>query len=1029
MIIRKIFRLVGLGVMGFAISGFADTIYVWTNSAADGPGTAWTNAYHVLQDAVDTAADGDTVLVTNGVYDAGGMMTPGYALTNRIAVTNRVTVRSVKGPQYTFIVGAGPNGSAAVRCAYLVTNSCLFGFTLTNGHTAVSGHNFWDKSGGGAFLDQGGTLSNCVIVGNDAEYGGGGVFCWRENGVLKACTISGNISGTGAGLYCREGGTADRCMILENVSSGNGGGVYCTYTGQLNNCLISGNTAEWIAGGAYDIQLRNCTVCGNTAGKYAGGIYNLSRAVCNSIIYHNTARRSANYYNSTGTNWSYAYCCVEPALPGVGNITNAPGLVGLHNPHIVSNSPCIDAGDNGWAEGSMDIDGDPRINGTVDIGCDEYTAGVITGALNSIIRAEYTNAVVGFPLEFISDIHGKAFSFIFDMDDSVRFTNETVISYAWPVTGHYEVVLSVYNADESAGVTATVSVHIVHFTNYVSMSGAGVAPYGNWHDAATNIQDAIDACSFCGGVVLVTDGLYAAHACMAGGHSNRIVVDRPIHVCSVNGPQQTSIQGAGPLGNSAVRCAYLAGGAELSGFTLTNGYTRTAGELERYGGGVFIERNGALHDCVICENTAYWHGGGIYCHEGGVVSGCTVNANSTYAYRGGGVYCYDGGRVEQCTINENQSHDYGGGVYCDGHALVKGCAISGNTASEGGGVSCGNGDVVAHCTITNNQSTGYGGGVACWAFGTVSNCVIRGNTAPYRGAGIYCQQNGVLNNCLVHANSNAALGGGIYFVRGGYANNCTISENMATNQGGGIYADQGGALRNCVIWKNQAGASGHNWYTNNSGAVFEYCCTAPTNGIPGGTGCITNDPLFMESAQNNFQLRYGSPVIDHGTNIMSVMDDIDGHSRPLDGNYDGSNAWDMGCSEYDPATADSNTDSVPDWWYHGYGLNPTGVTVASDDDDQDRCANREEWIADTNPMDSNSFFHITVFSNRSAIAVYYSSSTNCLYTLEGRSGLVSGVWTNVFGAGPRIGLGGEEVMRDTNQPSCGPYYRLSAKRL
>jgi hypothetical protein len=49
----------------------AATYYVWTNSPSDGPGTTWDTAYHTIQGAVDAATDGDTVLVTNGVYDQG----------------------------------------------------------------------------------------------------------------------------------------------------------------------------------------------------------------------------------------------------------------------------------------------------------------------------------------------------------------------------------------------------------------------------------------------------------------------------------------------------------------------------------------------------------------------------------------------------------------------------------------------------------------------------------------------------------------------------------------------------------------------------------------------------------------------------------------------------------------------------------------------------------------------------------------------------------------------------------------------
>jgi len=50
----------------------ADTIHVWTDSASDGPGSTWSNAYRTIQGAVDVATNaGDVVLVTNGAYDDG----------------------------------------------------------------------------------------------------------------------------------------------------------------------------------------------------------------------------------------------------------------------------------------------------------------------------------------------------------------------------------------------------------------------------------------------------------------------------------------------------------------------------------------------------------------------------------------------------------------------------------------------------------------------------------------------------------------------------------------------------------------------------------------------------------------------------------------------------------------------------------------------------------------------------------------------------------------------------------------------
>jgi hypothetical protein len=60
---------------------------------------------------------------------------------------------------------------------------------------------------------------------------------------------------------------------------------------------------------------------------------------------------------------------------GVGNITNNPAFVAPLNGNfrLQTNSPCINAGNNLFASGPTDLDGNPRIvSATVDMGAYEY---------------------------------------------------------------------------------------------------------------------------------------------------------------------------------------------------------------------------------------------------------------------------------------------------------------------------------------------------------------------------------------------------------------------------------------------------------------------------------------------------------------------------------------------------------------------------------------------------------------------------------------------------------------------------------
>ncbi|MCK5528884.1 MAG: hypothetical protein KAI74_04315, partial [Kiritimatiellae bacterium] len=85
---KRAFILMIAGVCFGVVSVSADTWYVATNSASDGPGTAWTNAFHTIQGGVDAAslAFFDTVLVADGIYDTGGAVTPDGTLFNRVMV-------------------------------------------------------------------------------------------------------------------------------------------------------------------------------------------------------------------------------------------------------------------------------------------------------------------------------------------------------------------------------------------------------------------------------------------------------------------------------------------------------------------------------------------------------------------------------------------------------------------------------------------------------------------------------------------------------------------------------------------------------------------------------------------------------------------------------------------------------------------------------------------------------------------------------------------------------------------------------
>lgn len=120
----------------------------------------------------------------------------------------------------------------------------------------------------------------------------------------------------------------------------------------------------------------------------------------------------------------------------------------------------------------------------------------------------------------------------------------------------------------------------------------------------------------------------------------------------------------------------------------------------------------------------------------------------------------------------------------------------------------------------------------------------------------------------------------------------TLSNGHTRSTGSTYYDASGGDIRNSIIYFNN-GLIGNNWTNYSTGMSFDYICTTPTNMLPGGTGCIDDNPLFADASNEDYRLLSYSPCVNTGNNAYTnSLIDLSGGPRIIN------NIVDMGSYEF-----------------------------------------------------------------------------------------------------------------------------------
>lgn len=219
-----------------------------------------------IQEALDSAQSGDTILVAPGTY-VENIIWPDVA---------DLRLVSEQGPDQTIIDGDSSGTVITLLSPVVDTSTVISGFTIRNGAA--------DQGGGircsvSSPLITGNIIEDCFAL-ND----GGGLYCAGSRVVIDGNTIRYNNAGnpllqgakdfTSGGGICLTGG-GGIAVISDNIITGNhsvdyGGGITCTRNALITGNQIIDNQSGWFGGGIYHLNasgtiLHENLISGNTS--------------------------------------------------------------------------------------------------------------------------------------------------------------------------------------------------------------------------------------------------------------------------------------------------------------------------------------------------------------------------------------------------------------------------------------------------------------------------------------------------------------------------------------------------------------------------------------------------------------------------------------------------------------------------------------------------------------------------------------------------------------------------------------------
>lgn len=736
--------------------------------------------YATIQQAIDVAASGDTVIVDAGSY--APIRFKGRA----------VRVYAPYGPSVTAIDGGGT--STAVKFVDGETAaSVLEGFTIRNGRAPV---------GGGVYMNSASpTIRSCIFANNIASDRGGAVAAVNSRATYDNCSFTSNTATERGGalyLFVSSDTSFTNCYFVGNATRNRnapsyGGAVAAESASDVTfvNCDFSGNTAQaeedytgaafggavWlnaVAGVFTDCDFNSNSIVAKSGDGGGGAIYATGVSTIdgcsfttNTVTIPTTGNASGGAVHLTSATSPLSASFVENSINGGGSASGGALVVSS------GKSLAIDG---------CSFSGNSIANATSASG----GAAVISVGTTSASEAQFS-------ANRIQTTTGSASGGALFANGNLTATNlsatgNTVTSNSRSASGG-----AFYLEGTATLIGSTISSSQV--TAYQNATGGGLVANSVILDGSSITSSRLTS---------IDNQYYNSWTARGAG------VD-----CSVLAAENCTFTDNDILGGSqAFGAGIYAGEVQLTDCTISGSSTSGNGRAE--GSGIYASNTATMtrttiRDCTLAGTSGDIRGSGAYIGGPSQWTDCSIENNSaTSGAIGVGIYTNADTQLRFVTVRSNAVQGSNGGTAAGariyGACIVEDCIFENNRAStEGNAGSTGglrwvyaNGAAIRRTTFANNTG-GYGAGGALISLANnsqdliVENCIFQDNLVNGGYGGGLSVESGrdlSMSGTRFIRNYTAYDGGAINApeIQSFSLATCEFSDCSASNRGGAINA-------------------------------------------------------------------------------------------------------------------------------------------------------------------------------------------------------------------------------------------------